>query len=167
MIVYNNLNGEYKNETNSGSGIVPSYGSRIDKKGNVEVYETGHQDLYSYIQSFKDSVDINVLIKKFENGDDSALYQVNSQYIDTTDIPTNFAEILNTVNNARSAFENLPSEERSKFDNSFEKYFIDLENKLTKPVVEKVTGKLESVADQLAALKNETISSNTEVNTNE
>lgn len=111
--------------SNPGEGIKDEFGSRIDKNGRVIVSKKGTTDLYSYIQSFADSTDINVLLKRFANGDESALNQRRAEYMDITEMPSTYAELLNKLNDGKELFDALPIELKNKYGNSFNKWIVE------------------------------------------
>lgn len=112
--------------SNPGSPIVDKYGSHIAPNGDVIVEVTGKEDLYSYIQSFAESCDIHVILKKFLAGDESVLNQRVGAFIDTTDYPTNLADFLNLTNKAKDLFATLPVEIKERFDNDENKFITSL-----------------------------------------
>ncbi len=105
-----------------GSPVRTVYGGRYDANGRVVLEEKGKEDLYAYIQSFKDSVDINVILARFTNGDTEALSRAQGFYADVTDFPSNMAEALNRINECEEMFKSLPLDVRQKFDCSFEQF---------------------------------------------
>lgn len=108
--------------SNPGAPIKEVFSGKYDKYGTVIVDKVGEQNLYDYIQSFADSVDINLLLAKFVNGDTSALNQRNGAYLDITQFPTNYAELLNTVIAGQNMFDELPIEVKRKFDNDVNQF---------------------------------------------
>lgn len=112
--------------SNPGSPIKVTYGSRIDKLGNIIVEEKGKENLYDYIQSFAESCDINNIIKKFESGDLNALNQRKGEFMDLTEMPTDYFEMVNTINEAKYKFERLPIEVKQKFDNDPNKFIATI-----------------------------------------
>lgn len=106
----------------SGSRVKQLYVGRYDANGRIVLEEKGTEDLYAYIQSFADSVDINVILSRFANGDTEALSRAQGFYADVTDFPTNMAEALNRINECEEMFRSLPLEVRQKFDCSFEQF---------------------------------------------
>lgn len=106
----------------AGSPIKQLYGGRYDANGRVILEKKGTENLYDYIQSFKDSVDLNVILARFSNGDTEALNRAQGFYADVTDFPQNMAEALNRINQAEEMFKSLPLEVRQKFDCSFEQF---------------------------------------------
>ncbi len=100
--------------TGSSEKIV--FGSKVLSNGRIATFEKGKEDYYAYINSFADSVDINKTIQKFLNGDINALNQRKGEFIDCTQFPTNYAEVLNVINNATNIFNSLSVEDRAKFN---------------------------------------------------
>lgn len=113
------------------------YSSRYDKNGNIEIYETGKQNVYEYIQSHAESVDINVILAKFAAGDSKVLQKVESRYIDTIGLPKTYAEMLNVVIGAEQYFDGLSADEKSKYGNSFERYLASLDQSvIEEPIID-------------------------------
>ena len=106
----------------SGSRVKQLYAGRYDANGRVVLEEKGTEDLYAYIQSFADSVDINVILARFANGDTEALSRAQGFYADVTEFPSNMSDALNSINKAEEMFKALPLEVRQRFDCSFEQF---------------------------------------------
>lgn len=113
--------------SNPGSPLKACYKAKRDGKGRIYVEETGqYDDLYSYIQSFADSCDINVLIARFKAGDENALNQKLASFIDATNIPNNYAELLNMINDSTMLFDSLPSEIKKNFNNNVNEFIMSV-----------------------------------------
>lgn len=110
----------------SGDPIKLLYGLEVDDKGVSDLVVKGKFDLYDFIQSHADSVDIHKILERFENGDVDALNKYQGYYADITDAPKTFAEALNTVIKAKDLFNSLPLEVRAKFDHSPEQFIASL-----------------------------------------
>lgn len=108
--------------SNPGSPIHILYGPRYDENGVLELVEKGRENIYDLIQSHKDSVDIHILLKRFEAGDVDVLSKVQGVYADVTDLPKNYADLLNKVIDGENAFMELPVELRAKFNHSFAEF---------------------------------------------
>lgn len=111
-----------------GSGVHTLYSSRIAEDGTVELIPSGTEDIYASIQSHKDSVDIHMILARYNNGDETAFARVQGVYGDFTAMPTTFAQLLNTVIQGQDYFNSLPVEVRAKFDHSFEKFMASMDN---------------------------------------
>ncbi len=122
--------------SNPGTPVHTLLKPKFDKSGNYELVEAGEVNVYDEIQSHAESCDINVLMKRYANGDASALSKVQGTYFDATGMPKTYAEMLNTLISAENQFNALPLEERAKFDHSFEKWLTALDVALTAPNTE-------------------------------
>lgn len=101
-----------------GSPVVPVYEGRFNSNGKLCVVQRGEKDIYSFIQSHADSVDIHVILKRFQNGDLDALNRVQGFYGDFTEMPTSYAEMLNRIREGEEYFNSLPLEVREEFGNN-------------------------------------------------
>ena len=72
-------------------------------------------------QSFKDEVDINNIVAKFEQGVIPVMASGEPQYGDSPVM--DLKEALDTVFDARGEFNELPPEHRALFNNQAENYF--------------------------------------------
>lgn len=107
----------------AGNPIRDIYKSRFDKNGNVVVEKKGTEDLWAKIQSNADSVDINVLIAKYQSGDVNALNRRQAMFgIDNTVVPDNYFELHNKISDLKDVFKGLPSDVKANFDNDPEKF---------------------------------------------
>lgn len=109
-----------------GSREKTIYTPEFDRHGHFELVATGKENLYEYIQSFKESVDINVILKRFANGDTSALSKTQGMYGDFTQSPKTYAEMLDRITKAEAYFQSLPVETREKFDHNFGKFVAEM-----------------------------------------
>lgn len=100
---YDFSKGEFK--TAVGDFKRPTYKAVLGKDGAIEVEQDGVELTYEKIQSYKDSVDINVIIKRFATGDTLALEQRSGVYGDFVSVPSSYMEVLNSIVEARNAYE--------------------------------------------------------------
>lgn len=105
-----------------GSGIKVTYQANYNASGTLEVNPVGQEDLYGYIQSHRDSVDIHVILKRFAAGETDVLSQVQGFYADASDLPKTYAEVLNAVLDGERTFNSLPVEVKQRFNNSFSEW---------------------------------------------
>jgi hypothetical protein len=99
-----------------------TYAGHYDDKGRVVLEESGRENIYDFIQSYAESCDIHVLMKRYQNGDVNALSQKQGFYGDFLDFPKTYAEALNHMNEMERQFMALPVETREKFGNSFTEF---------------------------------------------
>lgn len=109
--------------TPAGDPIVPEYIGRYDENGILVLDKIGEHNLYDEIQSHAESVDLNNIIRRYENGEVDVLARAQGVFADITQAPKTYAEMLNLLRCAEEIFDQLPSDIRAQFDNSFEKFF--------------------------------------------
>lgn len=108
--------------SNPGSMIKEDRAPELDKYGNKRIVRKGELDFYSYIQSWRDTCDINILMAKFVNGDKTALMQKVGAYLDISEIPDNFNDMLNLTTKAQLVFDQLPIEIKQQFGNNLNNF---------------------------------------------
>lgn len=111
-----------------GSREKQLYSPIYDDRGVLHLKETGKHDLYAEIQSHRDSVDIHVLLARYRNGDTEALQRIQGAYGDFTQMPTTFAEALNTLIAAEQYFQSLPVDVRSRFGHDFNRFIASMDS---------------------------------------
>lgn len=121
---YNEKQKDFKTE--KGSRFAPVYSLKSKEAGNIELEVTGQKDVYSEIQSHRDSVDIKVIMARYELGDKDVLSKKQGAFIDVSDMPTNFADIMKTVITAEQNFNELPLDVRKEYDFDVAKYIADI-----------------------------------------
>lgn len=103
------------------------YVAKYQEDGTIVLTEKGKDSLYDYIQSNRDSCDINLLVARFNNGDVDALSKVQGAYGDFTKFPTTYAELLNRVNEGRAMFDDLPLALREKYNHDFGQFMAAMD----------------------------------------
>lgn len=111
----------------AGSPDKVIYTSQVRSDGTIELVEKGKESLYDFIQSFKNSCDINVLLARYANGDVDALSRVQGAYGDFTQFPSTYAELLNRVNQGRLMFDDLPLAVREKYNHDFGQFMAAMD----------------------------------------
>lgn len=109
----------------AGDRYRPVYTPEIAADGQIELVQTGVEDLQQYIDSFKDSCDISVMVQRFLAGDETALRNGNPVFMDLLGAPKNLAEAYALNFRAQKAFENLPADIKNKFDNNFYRFLSE------------------------------------------
>lgn len=129
MIQFENQFREHKHFlTGVGSREKITYEARYNPKGQLELHEKGKEDWYGYIQSHKDSVDIHVLLERFQRGDVDVLNRVQGFYGDITSMPSTFADALNIVRASEDFFNSLPVDERAKYNHNFSEFLASFDS---------------------------------------
>lgn len=110
-----------------GSRIKTVFSPYFDEFGVMQLRATGKLNLYDEIQSHADSVDIHVLLDRYQQGDVGALARVQGAYGDFTQLPTSFAEALNLMIAAEQYFMGLPPETRALFGHDFHQFIASMD----------------------------------------
>lgn len=105
-----------------GSPLHAIYKPVVGKDGTIELEVSGYENTDEKIASFEESCDIHTLIKRFNEGDLTALNKRQGMYGDFTNMPKNMAEMLQLQIDARIAFDSLDVETKKKFDNDLNKF---------------------------------------------
>lgn len=108
--------------SNPGSRVRVTYGPVFDDHGHMTLKQKGQENLYEYIQSFKDSCNIDLILKRFEAGDVSVLARVQGTYGDFTEFPKTYAEMFQRMHDAEALFNSLPVEVRNEFHHSLSEF---------------------------------------------
>lgn len=108
-----------------GERLRPVFTPEIRKDGMIDLVQTGVEDLQEYIDSFKDSCDISVMVQRYVAGDETALRNGNPVFMDLLGAPKNLAEAYALNFRAEKAFENLPADIKNKFDNNFFRFLSE------------------------------------------
>lgn len=112
---------------NPGNPMKTLYKPIVHDDGVLELVEAGQENLYDYIQSWKDSTDINVILARYANGDVDALSKVQGAYGDFTQFPRTYAELLNRVEQGKNMFMELPIEIREKYNHDFSQFMAAMD----------------------------------------
>lgn len=114
---------DFKREfTCPGDVEAPIYSPSVDNEGRITLEVTGKRNIPEFIDSFRESCDINNIVARFNAGDVGALSRSQGAFFDATQLPHTYAEMLNTVINAEATFNQLPLEVRERFENSYVKW---------------------------------------------
>lgn len=115
-----------RSSTVVGSQFVPTYKLTILNDGTHDFKETGKINIYEKIQSHRESVDLALMIKRYEQGDDTALDRVRGFYADTLGMPTTLAETLQRLEDSKALFASLPPDMRDEFNHNPDEFFVKL-----------------------------------------
>lgn len=99
------------------------FSSRLNPDGTVSLSSSGRVNVQAEIDSHLAETDMALIVAKLQRGDISVLNSKQAMYGDFTTLPTTFSEAYDLVLRSESAFEALPVEVKSKFDNSRAKWF--------------------------------------------
>lgn len=109
--------------TDPGSEIRIKYEPKVNDDGSIDLVESGKENIQDYIQSHAESCDLKLIIKRYLNGDDTALNQRALAFGDTTVYPKTYAEMLQLQIDSQLAFGTLSTEIKDKFNNDANQFF--------------------------------------------
>lgn len=116
--------------SDAGDPVKLVYSGKYDKDGVLILEEVGKENLYDYIQSFAESVDINNIIQRFMLGDTEALRRVQGFYFDTTQVPDTMADLLNKLNKAETEFNKMPTDFKAQYGNDFAQFICQFDPRI-------------------------------------
>ena len=109
--------------TNPGSRMMDDYEMQINKDtGKKELVKVGEHDIYPEIQSYLEETLVENIVTRVQMGDIAALEARKTQYVDMTDMPVSLMDAQNKILKIEKEFNNLPLDQRKKFDMSLEAY---------------------------------------------
>lgn len=110
----------------SGERERPNYKPKYSENGAYELVQDGVIHSYDDVQAWLPATDMSNIYEQYlRTGDESLLRRRAAFYGDVTDLPTNYAELQNMLDNADRVFESLPLELRDKFGNSPALFYAD------------------------------------------
>lgn len=102
--------------TNPGSGIRTTYELRFSPvTGAQELFEKGKEDFQAQIQSYAESCDLSVIIRRINAGETDLLSMNLGSYGDFTGVPDNSQELFQARIDAKNTWSNLTDEQKAVF----------------------------------------------------
>lgn len=114
--------------TNPGKRFREIFHGVVQPDGRIDLVSDGFEDTQKLIEADAVGASLPEIIERALRGDVS-VFRDEGFYGDVTQMPTTYAEILNSVNNGKAIFEKLDIETKRKFDNNFEKWFATMNSK--------------------------------------
>lgn len=129
----------------------------FDPDGNMHLEAGKQRDRVAEIQSYKDSCDVNVLIKRYQNGDAAALMRDNTGvFCDISSMPRNVHEAVKLSRDVESVYNSMGDDIKSFYPtvNDFSAAFVSSSGlnqfiKNVQKVVKVRADKLKNKADKL------------------
>lgn len=103
----------------AGDRMKKTYTAEYDKKGAWHLVETGEESLYEEIQSHADATNLNVIMRRYQNGEADVLKRIEGFYGDVSDMPTNLADMLNASMKAQQMFDGLTPDIKERFGQNY------------------------------------------------
>ena len=105
--------------TSPGSKIHKLYSPELQEDGQLVLKCIGTEDTDEIIASYYESTTLEAILARFANGDMDALNRYEPLYVDVTQMPKTLAEAQQKVINSKNAFDALPVEIKSQFENNY------------------------------------------------
>lgn len=110
----------------SGQREKLTYQPVFDRAGVWHLEENGKTNVYLDIQSYADSCDINVIMARYRNGETDVLSKIQGTYGDFSNIPRNYADLMNAKIEAENLFMSLAAPVRERYNNSVEQFMSEI-----------------------------------------
>lgn len=121
--------------SDAGSPYKTEYQLRV-VDNNDTLDPIGESDLYSYIQSHADSVDIHKILERCALIDDySMLNKMPARFMDVTEMPKTLAEAYSKIQDAKEMFNRMPLDIKESYDNNFVNFIDSLGSEKFEKVV--------------------------------
>lgn len=102
--------------TRPGSGIRTTYELKFSSKtGALELFEKGKEDFQSQVESYAESCDLAVIIRRINAGETNLLTANMGAYGDFTFLPETQQEIMQLRIDAKNTWSNLSDDQKSLF----------------------------------------------------
>lgn len=130
--------------SNPGNRMKVVYDLKINGKGKRSIVEVGETDIQQAIDAEFPSVDMNMVLKRLENGDTDVLEQVKGFYADVAELPVDMRSIMEMNEMASKIFNEMPDSYKKLYQNDYLSFLYD-------------PGKLVDVLEQERKLANEEV----------
>lgn len=108
--------------SNPGERLKPVFKGSYAPDGSVRLTKVDEVDIQAEIQSHLYETDMQYIINRLLNGDDSVLNNQSPLYGDFTTFPKSYSECIQKVIDAENMFATLPQDVRDQFGNDWAKW---------------------------------------------
>lgn len=106
----------------SGSPVKPEFSPVVRDDGVIELVQTGEINTDEIIESYAQSCSLESILNRFKNGDQAALNVKVPMYLDLTQFPKTYAEILQLGIDAENRFNALPADVKREWNNNWREW---------------------------------------------
>lgn len=110
--------------TCSGSRDRVLYSSKVLPTGEISLRESGKEDIQEYINSFRESTDMNFILHQLSLGNTAVLNSQQMLFGDFTETPSSLADAQQMLIDGENAFYKLPLDVRQQFNNDFRNWLF-------------------------------------------
>ena len=111
--------------SNPGKRMKVVYELKINERGKRGIEKVGETDLQQAIDAEFPSVDLNMVLKRLENGDTDALEQVKGFYADVAALPVDMRSIMEMNEQASKLFNEMPDNYKKLYQNDYLQFLYD------------------------------------------
>lgn len=111
--------------SNPGKRMKVVYELKVNERGKRGIEKVGETDLQQAIDSEFPSVDLNMVLKRLENGDTDALEKVKGFYADVAALPVDMRSIMEMNEQASKIFNEMPDSYRKLYENDYLQFLYD------------------------------------------
>lgn len=129
-----------RTSTPTGEKEVPVFEMRLQKGGGKELVEVGKTNRYEEIQLYAEQCEIENIMRRYQNGDYTALEKIQGMYGDFTQTPRTLAEAQQLSINLENMWGKLPLDIREQFHHNLEEFINNLDKLGTVKAPEKESG---------------------------
>lgn len=99
----------------SGCRYKPIFEGMPGEGDKIELVQVGVRDLKEFHNRDAESCDINNIVQRFQNGDITALQQVQGSYLDLTGMPKDLRGMSEMIDGLRVSYDNLEKDIKDKY----------------------------------------------------
>lgn len=111
--------------SNPGKRMKVVYELKVNEKGKRGIEKVGETDIQQEIDAEFPSVDLNMVLKRLENGDTDALEQVKGFYADVAALPVDMRSIMEMNEQASKIFNEMPDNYKKLYQNDYLQFLYD------------------------------------------
>lgn len=111
--------------SNPGKRMKVVYELKVNEKGKRGIEKVGETDLQQEIDAEFPSVDLNMVLKRLENGDSDALEKVKGFYADIANLPVDMRSIMEMNEQASKIFNSMPDNYKKLYENDYLQFLYD------------------------------------------
>lgn len=111
--------------SNPGKRMKVVYELKVNDRGKRNIEKVGESDIQQAIDAEFPSVDLNMVLKRLENGDSDALEKVQGFYADVAALPVDMRSIMEMNEQASKIFNQMPDTYKKLYQNDYLQFLYD------------------------------------------
>lgn len=139
--------------SNPGQAEQEIFHGELMPDNTIRLISDGYENIQMYIESFRESTEIENIIRRVNNGEIDLLNARSGVFGDFVGMPNSRSEALNSIISAQRFFESLPDDIKNNFNGSFDNWFNAVGNE---DFLEK-TGLIKKVVEDSVSSESEVV----------